>query len=134
MKITQSKTHHSLPTHDYYRTSGDCPFCLSVTHFHLFQPGNVRKPTVGLHHKQIMSNCKCVCFLKGGGGARVNGVSLPPSSGFALPACRPTELGFDSGSGGSVRDQNRHSPYCILSLSGAPMWVSGQVLCLHTCW
>lgn len=57
-------------------------------------------------------------FFEGGGGARLNGVSLPPSSGFALPACRPTELGFDSGGGSSVRDQNGHSPL----LHSLPLW------------
>lgn len=69
-----------------------------------------------------------------GGGAKVNGVSLPPSSGFASPACRPTELGFDSDSGSSVRDQNGHSPYCILSLSGVPTvcgWVDRSCACTH---
>lgn len=120
-KIAQSKTQSSTG-HLETVLSVFQSLSLSLALVGLSHSGNVSKPTVGRHHKQIMSNCKCVWFLKGGGrGAKVNGVSLPPSSGFALPARRPTELGFDSVSGCSVRDRNGHSPHCILSLLGKPM-------------
>lgn len=39
----------------------------------------------------------------------------PLSWGFALLAHQHTELGFDSSSGDSVRDQNEHSYLCFPS-------------------
>lgn len=60
MKITESKPQ----SHDCSWACGDCRLWLSLVS--LSRPGNVSKPTLGLHHKQIMTNCKCACFLKGG--------------------------------------------------------------------
>lgn len=93
MKITQSKTVAVTTITGHLETVLSAFQSLSLSLALFFHSGHVSKPTVGLHHKQIMSNCKCVCFLKGG-GARVNGVFLPPSSGFAVPARHPTELGL----------------------------------------
>ncbi len=86
MKITQSKTQ----SHYYYWTPGVLSvfqsLSLSLALVSLSHPGNVSKPTVGLHHKQIMSNCKCVCFLKGGWCE--GEWSVPPPHQVALP-CLP---------------------------------------------
>lgn len=96
----------------------------------LFHPGDFSY-TRGVHHKQIMSNCKCLCFLKGA-DARVNWVSLPPSSGFASPARSPTELGFESGRGSSVRDQNGLPPVIFCPSPEYPcVWVDRLCVCTH---
>lgn len=58
----------------------------------LSYPGYANKHTFSLHYKQIMSNCKCVCFLKRGwckGEWR-----FPPSHQVALPCLPAAPLGW----------------------------------------
>lgn len=64
MKITQSKTDSVSTITGHLETLLSVSQSLSL--LRPFSRCNVRKPTVGLHHKEIMSNCKCVCFFEGG--------------------------------------------------------------------